>query len=47
MVELVEEQAAALKNPPRSFEQLLSGLAKLVPEFVALLREHRRSTGDR
>jgi predicted nucleic acid-binding protein len=46
MVEIVEEQAAALKNPPRSFEQLLAGLAKIVPEFVAMVREHTRSAGD-
>jgi predicted nucleic acid-binding protein len=38
MVALVHEQAAALKRPPRSFEELLAGLAKLVPDFVDALR---------
>ncbi len=38
MVELVREQAAALKKPKRSYEELLDGLSKVVPEFVAALR---------
>jgi predicted nucleic acid-binding protein len=38
MVELVREQAAALKKPKRSYEELLDGLSKFVPEFVAALR---------
>ena len=38
MVALVMEQAAALKKPQRSYAELLDGLAKLVPEFVATLR---------
>jgi hypothetical protein len=37
MVALVREQAAALKRPPRSFAELLAGLAKLVPDFVGAL----------
>ena len=42
MVELVREQAAALKKPKRSYAELLDGLAKLVPEFVATLRTSAR-----
>jgi predicted nucleic acid-binding protein len=38
MCELVREQAADMKNPARSFEQLLDGLAKIVPEFVSAIR---------
>lgn len=41
MVELVERQAAALKNPPRSCEALLRGLAKMVPEFTRAVTELR------
>lgn len=37
MVALVKNQAAALQNPPRSFDQLLRGLAKLVPDFARSL----------
>jgi len=40
MVELLREQAAALKNPPRSFDELLAGLAKSVPGFVAMVRKY-------
>jgi len=38
MAELVREQAAALKKPKRSYKELLDGLSKFVPEFVAALR---------
>jgi predicted nucleic acid-binding protein len=34
MVELVVVQAAALKNPPRSLDELLTGLGKTVPAFA-------------
>jgi predicted nucleic acid-binding protein len=37
MCELIREQADDMKNPPRSFEQLLGGLAKIVPEFAKAL----------
>lgn len=40
LVTLVKAQAEALKNPPRSFEDLLRGLAKLVPEFAKSVRSH-------
>jgi len=42
MVEILREQAAALKKPKRSFEELLDGLSKFVPEFVAALRVHTK-----
>jgi predicted nucleic acid-binding protein len=42
MSELVRKQAAELRRPPRTLEELLVGLAKMVPEFVAAVREHRR-----
>ena len=34
MIELVREQANALRNPPRAFDELLRGLAKTVPDFA-------------
>jgi predicted nucleic acid-binding protein len=42
LVALVREQSAALKRPPRSFDELLAGLVKLVPDFVNALRHHTR-----
>ncbi|SRR6266568_1845697 len=42
MIALLREQAGALKRPPKSFDELLYGLAKMVPEFVASVREHSR-----
>jgi predicted nucleic acid-binding protein len=39
MVTLVKAQAAALKRPPITFEQVLAGLATVVPEFAAAIRE--------
>ena len=39
VIELLRDQAAALTRPPRSFEELLSGLAKSVPSFVSAVRE--------
>jgi len=41
-VELLRAQAAALKNPPYTFEQLLAGLAKTVPAFIATVTAHLR-----
>lgn len=35
MVALVKRQAAALKRPPVTFEQVLGGLATVVPQFAA------------
>ena len=40
MVALLREQAAALTRPPRTFEVLLAGLAKSVPDFIAAVRRH-------
>jgi predicted nucleic acid-binding protein len=40
MVRLLRRQAAALSRPARSLDELLSGLAKLVPEFAAAVRDH-------
>lgn len=42
VVSLLEEQAAALTRPPRSFHELVDGLAKVVPDFATLVRAHRR-----
>lgn len=39
-VELLEQQAADLKKPPVSFEELLTRLEKSVPDFVSLVRAH-------
>jgi hypothetical protein len=33
-------QAAALKRPPRTFEEVLDGLAEVVPDFVPTVRRH-------
>jgi predicted nucleic acid-binding protein len=38
MVELLTQQAAALKNPPRKLEDILGALDKLVPDFAAAAR---------
>jgi predicted nucleic acid-binding protein len=38
MVRLLEDQAADLENPPVSFEELLSGLEKMVPQFLTSVR---------
>jgi predicted nucleic acid-binding protein len=42
LAEILKEQAAALKRPPVSFEELLDGLAKTVPQFVAAVHAHLR-----
>jgi predicted nucleic acid-binding protein len=39
-VDLLREQAAALLNPPMTFEELLGRLARVVPELVATVREY-------
>ncbi|MFU8805654.1 MAG: PIN domain-containing protein [Bradymonadaceae bacterium] len=39
VVALLRDQANALKRPPKTFEQLLDGLAKTVPLFVKTVRE--------
>ncbi len=40
IVELLRAQADALRNPPRSFDELLRGLAKMVPEFARSVAAH-------
>lgn len=42
MVRLVRKQAAALRNPPRSFADVLSGLSKTAPELAEALGQHGR-----
>lgn len=46
MVALVKAQAAALKRPPVSFEQVLGGLAIVAPEFAAAIKEHSDREDD-
>jgi predicted nucleic acid-binding protein len=41
MIDLVGRQAAALRRPPRSFDELLRGLAKMVPNFAASVADFR------
>ena len=38
--ENLKTQAALMRKPRRSIEDLLAGLAKTVPEFVAQVRAH-------
>ena len=38
MVDLFERQAAALKRPPVTLDDLLTGLGKTVPRFEAAVR---------
>ena len=45
LVDLLREQAAALRRPPRSFEELIAGLAKIVPDFAASVRGHVNASG--
>jgi predicted nucleic acid-binding protein len=45
IVELLHAQAAALKRPTKTVDELLDGLAKTVPAFVARVRLMPISTG--
>ena len=47
MADLVKVQAAALKKPPVTFEQLLGALAAVVPEFAAATKEHSERENER
>jgi predicted nucleic acid-binding protein len=38
VIDLLRKQAAALKRPPKTFDQLLDGLAKTTPGFVEQVR---------
>jgi predicted nucleic acid-binding protein len=40
LTQIVEEQAKALKNPPRSLGDLIRGLAKSVPDFAKCIQEY-------
>ena len=40
MVAIVKAQAAALKRPPVTFEQVLGGLATIAPAFAAAMKQH-------
>ncbi len=42
MIELLREQAAVLRRPPKLFDELLEGLAKTVPAFVEEVRAYLR-----
>ena len=39
LVRVLTQQAADKKNPPLSLEQLLDGLARSVPGFIAEVRD--------
>lgn len=39
MVTILRDQAAALRKPPRTFEELVDGLAKMVPGFAGAVRD--------
>ncbi|MGE0713444.1 MAG: PIN domain-containing protein [Planctomycetota bacterium] len=45
MVELVVEQAGALKRPPRSVDEVLRALEKTVPVFARSVRQRRSEAG--
>jgi predicted nucleic acid-binding protein len=40
MVELLQRQAGDLRKPARTLEEMLGGLAKMVPDFVAEVRAY-------
>lgn len=46
MVAIVEAQAAALKRPAVTFEQVVSGLATVVPGFAAAIKEYSDREGE-
>ena len=43
IIEVLREQAAALKRPPRSFDDVVAALAKLTPSFAAALLKYASS----
>ena len=47
MLSALKAQAAALKKPARTFEELLAGLAKTAPGFVAETRAYLASRAER
>jgi hypothetical protein len=40
VIEILHEQAEDLVNPPMTFEEVLQRLARVAPEFVAVVRDH-------
>ncbi len=40
LVSIVRSQAAALRRPPRTFEEFVAGLSKSVPEFAKAIGQH-------
>jgi len=40
LAEVIREQAAALRQPPMTFDELLVHLEKIVPSFVRAVRDH-------
>lgn len=44
VLDVLEEQAGDLKNPPWTLEDLLGALGKQVPEFVRAVQTHRART---
>jgi hypothetical protein len=40
LVELLRDQAAALKKPPQTFEEIVGAIAKIVPAFAAAVTSH-------
>ena len=46
LTDLVKAQAAALKRPERTVEEILTALAKLVPEFARCVRDRLAESQD-
>ncbi len=40
---IVQSQAADLKKPPRTFEEIVNALSKLVPDFARSVLEHAKA----
>jgi len=40
MVDVLRGQAQALRNPPRTFDALVRGLAKTIPESARCVADH-------
>jgi len=47
LIDLLRAQAGALKRPAKTLDQLLDGLAKTVPGFVANVRSRLQHDGSR
>lgn len=45
MAEVITRQAAALKRPERTVDEILAALGKIVPDFAQAVREHLASPG--